>query len=121
MNAQTIQVMIQNQSNGPITDATLALALPKDAEFFVADRLPSKSQASNDTANYPTITLRDNVTRISQKIGLIPAGESITVFTEPLRIFAGTTLRGRKFRIHYALQAQNLSAAVKGRLRLIFD
>ncbi|MBT8091958.1 MAG: ATP-binding protein [Gammaproteobacteria bacterium] len=121
MNAQMIQAAIHNHGSEAITNAILELALPKDSEFFVTDRPPSMSQASNDDAIYPEVTLRDNVTRISQKIGVIPAGASVDVFTEPLRVFAGNALRGRRFRIHYALRGQNLRSTIKGRLRLMFN
>lgn len=119
--AQTIQARVHNHGSEPVTDATLVLALPKDSEFFVAVRLPGISQASNDDTRYPSVTLQDNVTRITQKLGVIPAGEPLDIFAEPLRIFAGTALRGRKFGIRYALHGQNLRVPVKGRLRLLFE
>ena len=119
--AQTIQLMVQNHGSESITDATLLLVLPKDSEFFVAGRPPSGAKASNDDPSYPAVTLRDNATRITQKIGEIPAGRRIEVFREPLRIFAGTALCGRKFGLRYALHGQNLRAPVTGRLRLLFS
>lgn len=119
-NAQTIQTQIFNHGSEPITNATLVLVLPRDDEFLVARRVPSKSQASNDDATYPTVTLQNNAVRITQKIGTIPANNMINVFAEPLRVFAGHALKGRKFGIRYGLEGQNLRSAVKGRLRLLF-
>jgi hypothetical protein len=118
--AQTIQVMIQNHGSEPIINARLLLVLPKDSEFLVANRPPSPAKASSGDATYPTIKSQDNVTRITQKLNDIPAGGAIRVFAEPLRIFAGNALRGRKFGLSYALQGQNLRAPLKGRLRLLF-
>jgi hypothetical protein len=118
--AQTIQMQLCNQGSEPVTDATFVLVLPRDDEFLVAHRVPSTSRASNDDATYPTVTLQNNAIRITQTIGTIPTNGTINVFAEPLRIFAGHALKGRKFGIHYALEGQNLRSAIKGRLRLLF-
>ena len=120
--AQTLQIQIRNHGSEPITDAKLVLLLPRDGEFLVTDRLPSRAgAASNVDIAYPVVRLQDNVTRITQKIGTIPIGKTMDVFAEPLRIFAGNALRGRKFGIRYALNGQNLRTAAQGRLRMLFS
>ncbi len=120
-NAQTIQLSVKNRSKQTIMDASLVLALPRTAELQVADRLPSTPEAANDPAVYPAVTLKDNTVRVAQKIGDIAAGETVQVFTEPLRVCAGLGLSGGRINVRYALQACNLRSPQKGSLRIVFS
>ncbi len=120
-NAQAVQLSVMNRSRQAVTDASLLLALPRTEELRVADRLPSTSEAANDPAVYPAVTLKDNAVRVAQKIGDIAAGETVRVFTEPLRVCAGLGLAGGTVKVRYALQAANLRSPLKGTLRFVLS
>ncbi len=118
--AEQIQMVVYNQCNEPILDASLVLLLPSDDALFIANRLPGTPDATGSHSAYPVVTVLDNSIRITQKIGDIPAGEPVEIFETPLRVCAGAALRGRKFGVRYALFGQNLRTPAKGRLRLLF-
>lgn len=126
--AQKIQLVVYNQGQEPVVDASLALVLPNDPDLYIADRLP-KTRRDNGfvecepdaASSYPSVSPRDNSIHITCKLRNIPVGEPVDVFGSPLRVCPGPGLSGRKFGIHYALHGKNLRSPTKGRLRLLFD
>lgn len=126
-NAQKIQLVVYNQGHEPVVDASLALVLPSDTDFYVADKPPKLrkngkfvERAPEDVADYPAVSLLDNSIHIKYKLSSIPVGEPVEVFRTPLRVCPGPGLIGRKFGIRYALQGKNLRSPANGQLRLLF-
>lgn len=125
--AQSIQLVVYNQGEEPIVDASLSITLPNHDAFYVADSLPKRpiddrfvDRTPDEIANYPAVTLNDDSVHITAKIGDIPTGEPIEIFTTPLLVCIGDELRGRRFGIRYQLHGQNLRAPAKGQLKLTF-
>jgi len=126
-NAQQVQLVVYNQGNEPIIDASLSMVMPNHNAFYVADRLPQipgrngfKNRTPDEIATYPSVILKDDSVQVTRKIGDIPVGEPITVFESALRLCIGTDLNGKRFGIRYALHAQNLRSPAKGQLKLRF-
>lgn len=125
--AEKLQLVVYNQGNDPIVDASLAIAMPNHNAFYVADRLPKRQvndrfvdRSPDEIASYPAVTLKDDSVHITAKIGDIPSGEPVEIFTSPLLMCIGSDLKGRRFGIRYALHGQNLRAPAKGQLKLSF-
>jgi hypothetical protein len=125
--AERIQMVVYNQGEEPIIDASLSLVMPNHNAFYVADRLPKVSRKDgfadrtpDEIATYPSVTLGDDSVQISSKIGDIPVGEPVDVFVSPLRVCVGKDLSGKRFGIRYSLHGQNLRTPAKGKLRLMF-
>jgi len=125
--AHRLQLVVCNQGEEPIVDASLSLALPNHNSFYIADTLPKRlvnerfvDRTPDEIASYPAVTLQDDAVQINCTIGDIPAGEPMEVFSMPLRMCVGSDLAGRRFGIRYALHAQNLRAPAKGQLKLKF-
>lgn len=122
-----IQMVVYNQGDEPIIDASLSLVMPNHNAFYVAERLPKMprkdgfvAHTPDELATYPSVTLGDDSVQISSKIGDIPVGEPIDVFVSPLRVCVGKDLSGKRFGIRYSLHGQNLRTPAKGKLRLLF-
>lgn len=122
-----VQLVVLNQGAEVIRDASLSLALPNHNDFHVATQLPKiprdnvfVERTPAEQSEYPSVSLRDDSIQVSVKVGDIEPGEPIEVFNTPLRICVGTSLKGRRIGIQYSLYAQNLRAAAKGKLRLLF-
>jgi hypothetical protein len=125
--AEQLQLVVYNQGDEPIIDASLSIAMPNHNAFYVADRLPKRpvndrfvDRTPDEIASYPAVTLKDDSVHITAKIGDIPTGEPIEAFTSPLLLCVGNDLQGRRFGIRYALHGQNLRAPAKGQLKLAF-
>ena len=125
--AQDLQLVIYNQGEEQINDASLSLALPNHTDFYVADKLPRRQvndhfvdRTPDELASYPAVSLKDDAIQVSCAIGDIPAGEPINAFALPLRLCVGRDLEGRRFGLSYALHGQNLRAPAKGQLKLTF-
>ena len=125
--SQELQLVVYNQGQEPIIDASLSIALPNHNAFYVADRLPKRpvndryvDRTPDEIASYPAVTLKDDSVHVTAKIGDIPTGEPIEIFTAPLLMCIGADLKGRRFGIRYALHGQNLRAPAKGQLKLTF-
>ena len=119
--SQELQLVVYNQGEEPILDASLSIALPNHNAFYVADRLPKRpvndryvDRTPDEIASYPAVTLKDDSVHVTAKIGDIPAGEPIEIFTSPLLMCIGADLKGRRFGVRYALHGQNLRAPAKG-------
>lgn len=125
--AEPLQLVIYNQGQDPIIDASLSLALPNHNAFYVADSPPKRfhnerylDRTPDEIAAYPAVTLRDDSVQIMAKIGDIPVGEPVDVFVTPPMMCVGSDLAGRRFGIRYAVNGQNLRAAAKGQLKIRF-
>lgn len=126
-NGEKIQIVVYNQGNEPIRDASLSLVMPNHMAFHVASHLPKlekderfADRSPEEQSDYPSVNLTDDAIQVSEKLGDIPPGEVIEVFNVPLRLCIGNDLKGRRFGIQYSLFAQNLRAPAKGKLRLLF-
>jgi hypothetical protein len=125
--AEQLQLVVYNQGEDTIDDASLSLALPNHTDFYVADSLPKRlvndrfvDRSPDEIASYPAVTLRDNAVQVNCSIGGIPAGAPVDVFSIPLRLCAGKDLAGRRFGIRYALHGRNLRAPATGQLKIRF-
>lgn len=126
-NCEKIQLVVYNQGLDPIVDASIALLMPRDNEFYIAGQLPRiqldeqfVDRSPDEMASYPSISVRDKSIHITSQIGDIPVGQPIDVFNSALRVCIGPGLNGRRFGIRYALHGQNLRSPSKGTLRLNF-
>jgi len=126
-NGQEIQIVVCNQGEEPIVDASIALVLPKDNDLYIADRLPKilrdekfVDRTAGEQAAYPTVSLHKKSIHITKKIGDIPVDRPIGAFGSPLRVCVGPGLIGRRFGIRYALHGQNLRSPATGTLHVKF-
>ncbi|MCJ7591940.1 MAG: ATP-binding protein [Woeseiaceae bacterium] len=122
-----MQMVIYNQGEEPIIDASLSLIMPNHNAFYVADTLPRVQRndgyfdrTPDEIAAYPSVTLKDDSVQVTSKIGDIAVGEPVDAFAAPLRLCVGKDLSGKRFGIRYALHGQNLRSPAKGNLRLVF-
>jgi len=125
--AERVQIIVYNQGEEPIIDASLSLIMPNHNAFYVAETLPRiprddgfMNRTVDEVATYPSVTLKDDAVQVTSKIGDIEVGEPVDVFSSPLRICVGKDLSGKRFGIRYALHGQNLRSPAKGSLRFIF-
>lgn len=127
-NARKLQLLVYNQGEEPVIDASLSLVLPRHPACHIADGLPRRkindifvARTPDEIAGYPTVTTKDKAVQIMTKIGDIPVGEPVEVFTAPLLLCIGSELKGRRFGMRYRLHGQNLRSPAKGRLKLLFS
>ena len=126
-NAQKLQLVVYNQGDDPIQDASLAIVMPNHTAFYVASQLPKVlrngkfvDRAAEEMSGYPSVNLKDNAVYVSNTLGEIPLNAPVNVFDIPLRICVGSDLKGRKLGIRYSLFGSNLRSPAKGKLRLLF-
>jgi hypothetical protein len=126
-NVTPVQLVLLNQGDEEILDASVALVMPNDNAFHVATQLPRIPRDDKfiertpaEQAGYPSVTLHDDSVHVSVKLGDIQPGEPIDVFELPMRICVGDELKGRRLGIQYSLFAQNLRTPAKGKIRLLF-
>jgi hypothetical protein len=126
-NAQKLQLVVLNQGDEPIHDASLTIVLPNHNAFYVAGQLPKilrngeyveRGRAELD--NYPVVNLKDGAIHISNTLGELPTFVPVNAFGTPLRICIGSDLKGRKLGMRYSLFGRNLRSPAKGQLRLLF-
>lgn len=125
--ASKLQLVIYNQGEDTIKDASLLLVMPNHNEFFVASQLPKiprdgdfVDDSSNSLIEYPAVTLKDDSVEVSATIGEINAGGLVEAFEFPLRVCVGSQLKGRRLGIRYVLFGSNLRQPARGKLRLLF-
>jgi len=125
--AKRLQLVVFNQGEEPIEDATLKIIMPYHESFHVAQRLPMQrrddkyvARSPAELADYPTVDVRDKAVHVSNMLGDVPTDAPIQAFTLPLRICVGSELKGRKLGIRYSLDGRNLRRPAKGKLRLLF-
>jgi len=125
--AECVQMVVYNQGEEAIIDASLSLIMPNHDALYVADQLPKVAhkdgyadRTPNEIAEYPSVTLKDDVVHVTCKIGNVPVGEPVNVFETPLRLCAGKDLSGRRLAFRYSLHGQNLRSPANGELRIAF-
>ncbi len=125
--AERLQMVVYNQGEEPILDASLSIILPNHNAFYLAETLPKiprkngfADRTPDEIASYPSVTLKDDSVQVTSKIGDIPVGEPVDAFLSPLRLCIGNELGGKRFGVRYSLHGQNLRAPAKGKLRLMF-
>lgn len=125
--SERLQMVVYNQGDEPIIDASLTIAMPNHNEFYVAESLPKilrgekfSDRTPDEIAAYPSVILKDDSIKVTSKIGDIAVGEPVNVFGSPLRLCVGKELSGKRFGLRYTLQAKNLRAPAKGNLRIRF-
>ena len=128
LSADHLQLVVYNQGEETIRDASVSIAIPNQEGFYVATELPPvlrkgeyAARTPAEQSTYPSVKLTDAAIQITGKVGDIEPGDQLEVFETPLRICAARKLAGRRFALQYALHAQNLRLPAKGRLRLLFD
>jgi hypothetical protein len=126
-NVTPVQLVLLNQGDEEILDASVALVMPNHNAFHVATQLPRIPRDDKfiertpaEQAGYPSVTLHDDSVHVSVKLGDIQPGEPMDVFELPMRICVGDELKGRRLGIQYSLFAQNLRTPAKGRIWLLF-
>jgi hypothetical protein len=122
-----VQLVVYNQGDEEIRDASLALVMPNHNDFHVATQLPKIprdnrfiDRTPSEQSGYPAVSLRDDSIHVSVKLGDIEPGEPANAFELPMRICVGSDLEGRRIGIQYSLFGQNLRTPAKGKLRLLF-
>ena len=126
-NAKEVQLVVYNQGDEPIQDASLSIVLPNHNSFYVANRLPKLrrngeyvDRARGDSSEYPIVNLKDDAIHITNTLGEIPTYAPVNAFEVPLRICVGSDLKGRRLGLRYSLFGSNLRRPAKGKLRLLF-
>ncbi len=127
VNAQKLQLVVYNQSDEPVQDASLSIVFPTHEAFHVASQLPKLRHDGkyvdprpDEIAGYPTVSLKDDSIHVTNALGEIPTYAPVTIFDIPLRICVGSDLKGRRLGIQYSLFGRNLRSPAKGKLRLLF-
>ena len=122
-----LQLVVFNQGEEPIEDASLKIILPKHRYFHVAQQLPMLqrddkyvSRSPAEIADYPSVDIKEDAVHVTNMLGDIPTDAPVQAFTLPLRICVGAELKGRKLGIRYSLDGRNLRRPAKGKLRLLF-
>jgi hypothetical protein len=125
--SQPLQLVVYNQGEDPILDASLSLSLPNHNAFYVAEAPPKRiineryvDRTPDEIAAYPGVTLKDDAIQIMTKIGDIPPGEPVEAFSTAPLMCIGSGLSGRRFGMRYMLHGQNLRAPAKGQLKIRF-
>ncbi len=126
-NVQKLQLVVYNQGDEPIENATLSLILPNHNSFYVASQLPKLRKDDRwvergpaERAAYPAVNLKDDSIHVSSTLGEVSTDAPVEVFETPLRLCVGHELKGRKLGIRYSLFGSNLRKPAKGKLRLLF-
>ena len=121
-----LQIVIYNQGDEALRDVAVTLLMPNHDAFHVATGLPKLlrddrfiERTPSEQADYPAVALRDNYVQVAAKLDDVEPGEPKAIFTMPLRVCVGDSLKGRRIGVQYSLFAQNLRVPVKGKLRLI--
>ena len=121
-----VQMVIYNQAEEALRDASLTVVLPAHEEFLVAESLPKRQRnnqfvepSENERSSYPTVAVSDGAIQVTCPLGEVPPGQVVESFAQPLRICAGLGLRGRRIGLQYVLSASNLRMPAKGRLKLM--
>ena len=126
-NMSLVQIVVLNQGEEPLLDASLALVMPNPEGFHVARELPPVprdgefiGRTASEQAGYPAVSTLEKSIQVSAKLGDVEPGEPVEAFELPLRICAGKEMAGRRVGLQYKLHAQNLRAPAAGKLRLLF-
>ncbi len=122
-----LQLVVFNQGEEPIEDASLKVIMPKHRCFHVAQQLPMLqrddkyvARSPAEIADYPSVDITEGAVHVTNMLGDVPTDAPVQAFTLPLRICVGAELKGRKLGIRYSLDGRNLRRPAKGKLRLLF-
>ena len=122
-----LQIVVFNQGEEALLDASIRLVLPNHAALHIASKLPKLRQrgdfidrSSIEQSAYPSVTVRGDAVRVTAALGDVAPGTPVDVFGTPLRICAEHALKKRRIGIQYTLFARNLRSPAKGFLRLLF-
>lgn len=125
--ANRVQLVVLNQGDEPIENASLTLVMPNHNAFYVANNLPQvlrngqfMEPSPKEKAAYPSVNLKDDAVLVSSNLGTVPVDKPVQAFESPLRVCVGADLHGRRVGIRYSLFGKNLRSPVKGTLRLMF-
>ena len=126
-NAKKLQLVVFNQGDDVIEDASLSLVMPAHDAFHVARILPMKlingefhHRSAAEQADYPAVNVKDERVHISSTLDDVPPHAPVKVFEMPMRICVGAALKGRRIGIRYSLFGSNLRKPARGTLRLLF-
>ena len=126
-NAERLQLVVYNQGDEPVQNASLTLRIPGHDAFHIATHLPGSqnsdqhaAESASKFADYPTVSTRGNKIRVSSTLGEISTGAPVEVFEVPLRFCVGSELKGKRLTMRYSLYGSNLRQPVEGRLALSF-
>ena len=126
-NAQKLQLVVYNQGDDPIENASLTLIMPNHNSFYVANSLPMLLKEDRwvergpaERASYPAVNLKDDAVHVSGTLEEIPTDAPVQVFETPLRLCIGDELKGRRLGVRYSVFGSNLRAPAKGTLKLLF-
>lgn len=124
---EQLQLVVFNQGEEPIEDASLKIVMPKHPGLHVAQQLPMLqrddkyvARSPAEIADYPSVDFKDDAVHVTNMLGDVPTDAPVQAFTLPLRIYVGAELKGRKLGIRYSLDGRNLRRPAKGKLRLLF-
>ena len=126
-NIESLQVVVLNQGDEPIQEATLKLVMPRHDEFHVAQQLPKQRRGGKfvertpaELADYPAVTFKKDAVQVTSVLGDIAVESPKLAFTIPVRICVGSALAGKKFGVNYILDGRNFRRPATGKLRLLF-
>lgn len=126
-NVQKLQLVVLNQGDEPIENASLTLVMPNHNSFYVASELPMVRKEDRwiergpaERASYPAVNLKDDSIHVSSTLGEVSTDAPVQVFETPLRICVGNELKGRRLGIRYSVFGSNLRKPSQGKLRLLF-
>lgn len=126
-NMTQVQLVVTNQGENVIEEASLSLVLPAHDSFNVASHLPKRprndsfvQRTPTEQAGYPSVTIKEDAIHVSSNLGELLPDVPMQAFEVPLRVCVGRDLKGRKLGIRYSLFGSNLQRAAKGQLRLLF-
>ncbi len=126
--AHSVQLVVLNQGDEALLDASLKISLPAHEAIHVALRPPQ--DCPDDTlgfvadvadTQYPVVTVGKKAISVVAHIGDIMPGEVCEAFANELRLCAEHDLAGKRVGLDYMLHARNLRAPSRGRLRLCFE
>lgn len=118
-NAQRLQLVVFNQGDAPIQNASLTLFMPNHDAFYIATSLASLGDAI-EFADYPTVSAKGKKITVSSNVGEVPVGVQTDAFELPLRFCAGTELNDKQMTVRYKLFGSNLRQPIDGSLSLAF-
>ncbi len=126
--ASRLQLVVYNQGDDALRDASLTLKIPRHPSIRVATALPKTlnngefvERSPIEQSSYPKVAVSDDAFRVSTILGEIPGGCIVEAFESPARIFVDRKLAGRKAALQFSMSAQNLREPATGKLKLMFE
>lgn len=123
-----LDVVVFNQGEETIEDASIALMGPRPDGFSIAGAVPPRPPAEGEKgfsaalpaeqAPYPSVGLFRGAYQVSENIGNLEPGKKVSVFKQPLLISADKSLVGQRITLYYKLFGRNLRTPLTGNLTL---